>query len=72
MQLSDFYRSCEKCDGKGQVNGGPVAGTHEVASWGRTCEACKGQGSWLTDDGLVMKQLFDKLQKDSGLYLKRA
>jgi hypothetical protein len=65
IKFEDLFAICTKCKGTGFVKEEPcevVSPDPAAPSHGSTCAICGGKGGELTDSGLAIKQLMEKIE----------
>ena len=66
--INDLAPTCDKCSGTGQIEyprnvAGGTFGRSVVYRTPDSCDACKGRGFILTDDGKTLLEFIQKAQK---------
>jgi DnaJ-class molecular chaperone len=65
IKFEDLWAVCSKCHGEGFVVDAPQQSAEEdkpVQAHSGPCAVCGGKGGELTDSGLAIKRLLEKIQ----------
>jgi DnaJ-class molecular chaperone len=66
IRFEDLFAICTKCKGEGYVKHTPLASAAEGAvgeqRHSEPCAVCGGKGGELTDSGLAIKRLMEKIE----------
>jgi len=65
IKFEDLFAICPKCHGEGFVKEAPLQVVVEVTETGGhsgPCAVCGGKGGELTESGMAVKRLMEKIQ----------
>ena len=65
IKFEDLFAICPKCHGEGFVKESPLQAAGEAtdtAGHSGPCAVCGGKGGELTDSGMAVKRLMEKIQ----------